>query len=132
MEELIANFSQFKNGWENLIVSMDNMENSKIVLAGFLDKIYPQPDHGANQREITIHTDRTKLIVSRLIKEAIQSDRLESVSSGVVTGWQAYNAIQGYVQHHASRSKKLTMFDRILKASDDDIVKYAERLVLSA
>jgi hypothetical protein len=49
----------------------------------------------------------------------------------VVSAWEAYNAVQGYTQHDASRKGNATNFDRILLASRDKNVRMAEELLLS-
>ena len=48
-----------------------------------------------------------------------------------VSAWEAYNAIQGYVQHDAQAKTGFKgQFDRILRASKDANVRKAESLVL--
>jgi hypothetical protein len=46
--------------------------------------------------------------------------------------WEAYNAIQGFVQHDAqSKEGFKSEFSRILRASNDSCVRQAESLALS-
>ena len=48
-----------------------------------------------------------------------------------VSAWEAYNAIQGYVQHDAQAKNGFKgEFDRILRAANDASVRKAEKLVL--
>jgi hypothetical protein len=48
-----------------------------------------------------------------------------------VSAWEAYNAIQGYVQHDATRKGNPSDFARIISAANDQAVKKAESLVLA-
>jgi hypothetical protein len=49
-----------------------------------------------------------------------------------VSVWEAYNAIQGFVQHDAqSKEGFKSEFSRILRASNDSCVRQAESLALS-
>ena len=51
--------------------------------------------------------------------------------TNVVSAWEAYNAVQGYVQHDAQAKEGFKGdFDRILRASNSQEVKAAEKLAL--
>ena len=51
--------------------------------------------------------------------------------SNMVSAWEAYNAIQGYVQHDAQAKEGFKGdFDRILRASNSQEVRAAEKLAL--
>ena len=53
------------------------------------------------------------------------------MTNDVVSAWEAFNAVQGYVQHDAqAKSGFKGEFDRILRAANDQAVNKAERLVL--
>jgi hypothetical protein len=47
-----------------------------------------------------------------------------------VSAWEAYNAIQGYVQHDASRRGNPSDIDRVILAAADPAVLRAEHLAL--
>jgi hypothetical protein len=49
----------------------------------------------------------------------------------VVTGWEAFNAVQGYVQHDSIRRGRPTEMERIVRALHDGKVAQAERLALT-
>lgn len=131
MDELIDDFSQLGEGWEAVNDHIDAMENRDVAMATFLDNIYPQPGDGAAGREITIHANRTKAIIQRLQRERAKIGRTNPHLVETVTGWEAYNAIQGYVQHDATRSNKAQTWDRIILASNDKAVHKAEKLALA-
>jgi hypothetical protein len=126
MDALIAGFAEFHDGWDNLVETIRDMEAVVVDFPALLDSLYPTPSEDAPQRKVTIHNDRRDLINARLRDEMAKTRRV----GDTVTGWMAFNAIQGYVQHEASRSKKSTKFDRILAAANDPIVKKAEKLIL--
>jgi hypothetical protein len=51
--------------------------------------------------------------------------------TNTVSAWEAYNAVQGFVQHDAQAKQGFKgSFDRILRASNDANVRKAEKLVL--
>ena len=131
MDALIDDFSQFDGGWENIIAQINVMENREVAITNYLDAIYRPPAAGVTGREATIHENRTKLILERLIRERVKCGRENPLEFHKVTGWEAYNAVQGYVLHDASRSKKSTPFDRAILCHADKKVTQAENLALT-
>jgi hypothetical protein len=97
----------------------------------FLNRIYEQPSPDAGQKAVTIHKNRTEAIFNRLYRERLQTGRPGMTSDYKVSAWEAFNAIQGYVQHE-SRTKAGFKgdFDRILKSMNDKTVHDAEKLAL--
>jgi hypothetical protein len=64
-----------------------------------------------------------------LNRERISTGRPQLTNT--VSAWEAYNAIQGFVQHDAQAKQGFKgQFDRILRASNDANVRKAEKLVL--
>jgi hypothetical protein len=131
MDELIDDFSQFDGGWENIVNHINVMENRQVSMVNFLDGIYGRPDAGAPQREVSIHRNRTEMILNRLMRERMKTGRPNPNEIARVTGWEAFNAVQGYVLHDASRSKNSTPFDRAILANRDKRVLKAEELALT-
>tara|TARA_R100001377_G_scaffold4292_1_gene2469 strand:+ start:298 stop:1227 length:930 start_codon:yes stop_codon:yes gene_type:complete len=138
MDTLIAAFNTLKNSWGSLTAVIENLESQQVRIADFLNEIYAQPSPeqlalaatGESVRAVTTHQNRTEAIWKRLNRERLQTGRPEM--SGTVSAWEAYNAIQGYVQHDAqAKSGFKGSFDRILRASNDASVRKAEKLVLS-
>jgi hypothetical protein len=129
MNELIDQFAGLKNGWEDLGQVIDRMESTPVELAAFLDKVYGTPT--AEGRSTTIHTNRTEAIFKRVLDERRRSGRPQIDGSFTVSAWEAFNAVQGYVQHDASRKGKPNQFDRILASSNDPAVNIAESLAYS-
>jgi hypothetical protein len=102
-------------------------------MADFLNSIYPQPDAEASKRGVTVHRERTEAIFRRLQNERFRTGRMAMTPADdfTVSAWEAFNAVQGYVQHDAqSKTGFKSDFDRILRASRDANVRKAESLVL--
>ena len=133
MNSLISTFQVLKESWGTLTGLIDQLEDRQVQMVDFLNQIYPEPAADAAQRAVTIHKNRTAAIVTRLQGELYRSGRPAMGSDFLVSAWQAYNAVQGYVQHDSSRKSGFSSeFDRIINASRDQAVHKAELLALAA
>lgn len=128
MDRLIKDLRGLWQGWANLKDTIDYMQSREIKVADFLKDIYGEPDKEEG-RSATIHKNRTEAIVNRIIDERWRTGR--PAFDGTISGWEAFNAVQGYSQHTKSRNGKPTQFDRVLLASSDDAVLKAEKYVLA-
>lgn len=130
MDELIATFASLEAGWGNLTTVVQQMQNREVRMVEFLNAIYGEPksDDG---RSVTMHRHRTEAIFRRLVSERMTTGRGPLGSDFVVTGWEAFNAIQGYVQHDSIRRGRPTEMERIVRALHDNKVAQAERLALT-
>jgi len=132
MDELITTFNTLKNSWSNLSDVVDQMQSREVVLTDFLNQLYPQPTQ-AEGRAVTVHRNRTESIVRRVMRERLTTGRPSLGQDFTISAWEAYNAVQGYVQHDAQARKGFTgEFDRIIRAANDQTVRKAERLALAA
>ena len=132
MDSLIATFNTLKESWAGLSVIIMKLQNEEVQMIDFLNEIYPQPETDASKRGVTVHKDRTEAIFKRLQSERFRSNRPAMGSDYAVSAWEAFNAVQGYVQHDAQSKKGFKSdFDRILRASRDANVRKAESLVMS-
>jgi len=138
MDSLIAAFNTLKDSWGNLTTVIRSLESQEVRMADFLNEIYPQPtaeqvalaNAGQAVRAVTSHENRTKAIWKRLNVERTRTGRPQMTNT--VSAWEAYNAIQGYVQHDAQAKEGFKgEFDRILRASNSADVRKAEKLVLA-
>jgi hypothetical protein len=133
MDSLISTFNVLKESWAGLTDVIQNLQSVNVQMADFLNEIYPQPDADASKRGVTVHRDRTEAIFKRLQAERLKTGRqaLSPNDKFSVSAWEAFNAVQGYVQHDAQSKKGFKSdFDRILRASRDASVRKAENLVL--
>ena len=138
MDDLIQTFGKLSAGWENLIEVAQELESREVRMIEFLDQIYGRPSEeqltltatGQAVRAVTSHKNRTEAIWTRLNRERVRTGRPKMVND-TVSAWEAFNAIQGYVQHDAQAKTGFKgEFDRILRASNDQAVNKAERIVL--
>ena len=129
MDDLIATFNVLKDSWATLSNVIAELQGREVQMVEFLDAIYGQPDPDS-KRGVTVHKNRTEAIFKRLQSERFRSNRPTMGSGFRVSSWEALNAIQGYVQHDATRKKNATAFDRMLLASRDQSVLKAQNLVL--
>jgi hypothetical protein len=131
MDSLIGTFNTLKDSWKGLSDVIMHLQNVDVQVVDFLNEIYPQPDGDASKRGITVHRERTEAIFKRLQDERYRSGRAAMSSDFTVSAWEAFNAVQGFVQHDAqSKTGFKSDFDRILRASRDANVRKAESLVL--
>ena len=133
MDDLIQTFAVLKQSWATLSDVIAELENREVGMADFLDEVYGQPNEDSKQA-ITRHKNRTEAIFRRLSREQFITGRSRLNEIGkplTVSAWEAYNAVQGYVQHDASRKGSPSDFARIIQASNDAAVKKAETLALA-
>ena len=133
MDSLISTFNTLRESWAGLSDIILQLQRAEIQMVDFLNEIYPQPETDSSKRAITVHQDRTEAIFKRLQTERFRSNRPTLGNDYKVSAWEAFNAIQGYVQHDAQSKKGFKSdFDRILRASRDANVKQAENLVMAS
>ena len=130
MDDLIQTFSVLRESWATLGDVIAELQTREVRMADFLDEVYGQPNEDS-KRAITVHKNRTKSIWTRLNRERFMTQR-PTMQDDRVSAWEAYNAVQGYVQHDATRKGSPSDFARIIQASNDSAVKKAESLALAA
>lgn len=131
MNELIDQFNRLKGGWSNLLDTVREMERRRFAMVDFLRAVYGEPKESANS--ITQHKNRTEAIFKRLQREL--DLRGETFGENfTVSGWLAFNAVQGYVQHEARRNgrNKTSNSAGLILSLTDPFVHKAEELVLAA
>jgi len=130
MDELIETFASLEAGWGNLALVAQRMQNRQVRMTEFLNAIYGEPKNDEG-RSVTIHRHRTEAIFRRLVSERVRTGRGEIGPDFVVSGWEAFNAVQGYTQWDATRRGRPTEMERIVRAMHDNRVANAERLALT-
>ena len=131
---------QFYNivaNWDAVVDHCKEMHAKRINLKDLLAEMFPAPQ-GDAKRAVTNHNDKINAIWSRIMRESHKLNlESPSLANPVTTGWMAYNAIQGYRQHTASRkgekgmSQERKAFERSVSVLDDTTVQRAESLILS-
>lgn len=132
MDELIATFASLRDGWDAVTNTIQRMESNRVNLAAMLDQLYGKPDE-TSKRAITIHKDRTAAIVNRLLGEQMKLGRPAMGSDFMVSGWEFYNAVQGYIQHDTTRKGRNanSAAAKVLLALESPTVSQAELLALA-
>lgn len=129
MDTLIQQFSTLKESWGSLSAVIDAMENKQVKMTEFLNAVYGEPKRDEG-RAATIHRRRTEEIFQRLYNERVKTGRPTLGSDFRVSAWEAFNAIQGYVQHDASRKHRPDVMGRVIRSLRDGAVHRAERAAL--
>lgn len=129
MDIMVKNFQQIGDSWDLVVEKVMQMESVKVNLRSLLEQLFGQPN-AASQQSVSRHASRIDAIVARVMAERAIVGR--DNSNGAVTGWEAYNGIQGYVQHEKTRRGNPNAFDRVILADLDPIVDEAESLILAA
>lgn len=135
MDELIETFGILKESWGTLSAVIQSMEASKVNMVNFLNAIYGDAP-ASEGRGATMHRNRTEAIFRRLLSERMRAGRPDLGDDFTVSAWEAYNAVQGYVQHdagrHGSKAGLVGEMDRIIMASNSPAVLKAEELAVAA
>ena len=129
MNDLLETFSVLKESWGTLSAVVHRMQNARVDLAAFLSTVYGEP--GETPAAITRHKNRTESIVSRMLSERYRTGR-ESEGVGMVTAWEAFNAVQGYSQHNSTRRGNPDEMTRVILAGRDGAVRRAEQAAMLA
>lgn len=129
MEELIEEFAICAAGWDETVAYLERMENQRVKFAEFLKSVYGNCPE-AEGRAKTNYERRTEKIFARLLAEREKLGRgdIESTTWDV-SGWEAFNAIQGYVQHDTRRQNPSALL-RAVKSNEDSAVLKAQELIL--
>lgn len=131
MDELIQTFGVLKQSWGKLGDVIAHLEAKTVHIGDFLREIYgvPEADTG---NAATRHRNRTEAILSRIYDERFRSGRPQIVG-GEVSAWEAYNSVQGFVQHSAVRHNRGSLGDygRAVLAFNDAAVMRAEAFVMA-
>lgn len=144
MTELIDTFSTLEQGWENTVASAQAMQERSVNLSEFVREVYADRVPSAEelilheqkkQRAVTTFENMMEAIMDRVVAERRTTgrDHLRVGEKKIVSAWEAFNAVQGYVQHDAQAKKGFKSdFARILRASSDRYVLAAETLALAS
>ena len=131
IDDLIDDMRGLGAGWDNLTNVIERMESRRVGLAEFLASVYGSPEENS-QRSESVHRNRAIAIYRRVARERTLSGRpVLATHEPEVSAWEAFNAVQGYAQHDASRKRKPSEFDRMLLGLNDKYVSIAESLALS-
>lgn len=131
MDSLVSTFGRLAESWQSLKDQIMEMESKQVDFQWLLDQVYPKTE-GQTPRQSRARDRKFSQIFSRLNREAAASNRpaRDGIRVDSVSGWEAYNAIQGYVQHD-SPSRRTLWIDRALHAARSQRVRTTESLILA-
>jgi len=131
MEALIKQFGMLRHSWDKVTARVEQMQSETVNMVDFLNAVYGEPSSDSG-RGLTIHKNRTEAIFTRLHNERIMSGRPTLKNDWAVSKWEAFNAVQGFVQHSATRrGGEHGQFARAIMALNDPIVAKAEELLMN-
>ena len=130
MDDLINTFSVLRESWGTLADVIQELQKKEVRMVDFLNSVYGEPDE-TNANKLTRHKNRTEAIFRRLADERFRTQRPNFDDEFTVSAWEAYNVVQGYVQHEATRKQNPSDLARIIAASKDTYVKKAETLAMA-
>lgn len=131
IEELCQHYAKLASGWENVVEIALQMQSKRVKLDEFLSSVYPDPPELSPVRTRNTAQKRIGSIFSRLQREQQQTGRPEIGADWEVSAWEAFNAVQGYVQHDMNRRGQPNDYARSLKSLDDPSVKLALELAIA-
>lgn len=98
MTSLIDTFGVLASRWDDMALAIREMQQREVRLNEFLVGMYGEPNENS-RRAVTMHRNRTEAIMRRVIRERMETGRPDLGRDYIVSGWEAFNAVQGYVQH---------------------------------
>lgn len=130
MDILVQDMGNLTSHWDEVKTAILNMEAKTVKLKDFLESVYPEPPVEEKSKH-SRHVKRVKAIEDRIERERSETGR--GPHAGSVSGWEAFNGVQGYHQWESTRRAGFTGdFDRILRAMSETAVSRAEEVVLAA
>ncbi len=121
IEELVTTFQGLATKWAGIVATARRMDQSLIDLSHFIRTVYPI-EESTRGRSRTMAENRASAIVRRILRERQATGRpLGHVQTA--TAWEAFNGVQGYVQHDARRKGRPTDVDRSITALADAAVQ---------
>jgi hypothetical protein len=129
MGELIESFSVLRSGWENLSNAVMRMATRRVHWGEFISAVY-EGDIEEPGTPKSLHSTRLEQITQRLEFDRGRTGQGGIGPDGMVSAWDAFNAVQWYAQHAIARPGNPTDVDRIMLALDDQSVLRAEELAV--
>jgi hypothetical protein len=127
--KLTETFEKLGESWEKVSKYALAMEKKSVKLSSLLTEVFGEPEKETG-RGATIHKNRTELIVNRVLLERSLSNREQiNVNEGEISLWEAYNAVQGYIQHDSCRHGNQTEMSRIVSSFSSIHLNKVESIV---
>lgn len=133
IEELRLHFIRLASGWDGVVAMAQRMDATQVNLADFLRQVYPLSE-SATQRTQQNSERRIEKIIRRILRERYATGRrVANVGRDfMASAWEAFNGVQGYVQHDQSRRGRPDDYTRAIMALDEAAVARSLDLALAA
>lgn len=128
IEQLAEDFRGSAAGFGALAARAVEMQGRTLHLGEFADALFPRVQEATDQQELR-RSRRLTAILDRILRE--RQELGGSQPAGIATAWEAYNGVQGWVQHEATRKGPQDPVSRALNAVDDPRVTRAWDLALA-
>ena len=133
--ELNRHFAELAAGWSGVVETAQRMELQQVNLADFLRQVYPLAGDASGRSQRSAER-RVESIIRRIVRERQHTGRPDlRIGTGgayLVSAWEAFNGVQGYVQHDMSRHGRPDDYTRAIIALDDAAVSRAQELATAA
>lgn len=124
-------FVSIVSHWDASIETFKDMDRKKVDIAKFVNDVYETHNRaGMSQRGKTMADSRMTKIVSRILRERMIKYG-EYGDRNIVTAWEAFNGVQGYMQHDTRRKAGATGISRAFDTLNNSVVTRAMDLALS-
>jgi hypothetical protein len=134
LDDLRRTFAELAAGWDGVVETARAMESRPVNLAEFLRQVYPLAND-ATERTQRSAERRIESIITRIVRERRLTGRpmgdFGRNGNYVVSAWEAFNGVQGYVQHDQSRHGRPDDYTRAAIALDDQAVSRALEMALA-
>ena len=128
--DLVDQVQALTDRTDDMIESFREANQREVQLADFVMSVYPIAND-ATPRTQASHRERMRLITRRVWRERDQVNTHRTWGDGVVTAWEAFNAVQGYEQHDARRRNVSGTMDRAITAFGNKAVTAAAGLAFA-
>ena len=123
MNDLIETFSTLKESWQTMSSVITELSEIPLNVDRFMREVYKEPEGKSTRYE-----NKIEKVIRRLAKESHRLGQPDPTETQEASAWLLFNAVQGYEQHDATRSKSTSDFGRAIKAENESTRK-AERIV---
>jgi hypothetical protein len=135
LSELRDTFARLAAGWDSVVETARRMDAQQVNFAEFLRQVYPLPSD-ATERTRRSAERRVESIIRRIVRERQHTGRSDlrigTDATYLVSAWEAFNGVQGFVQHDMSRHGRPDDYTRAIIALDDAAVSRALELATAA
>lgn len=123
MDSLIDTFSTLKEEWQTMSTLIAQLTEIPLNVERFMRDVYSEPEGKSTRYE-----NKIEKVILRLATESHRLGQPDPTETKQASAWLLFNAVQGYEQHDASRSKSTSDFGRVIR-SENDYTRNAERVI---